>query len=137
MAEYRDQYMPTAALAMEHQDTVMDTWKMIVANYDAKIGDGKETFGRIPAQQSIQEEYSIYVMGALSAGSMDDTLGFWKVIFLRILCNIYSHKLSTDTRVYLPDDLSHRHGLLAYTSVSCTLRESFLVQCGDRHEKEE
>ena len=46
---------------------------------DADIADGKATFGQKPTQQSVQEEYSIYVMGALSAGSTVDTLGFWKV----------------------------------------------------------
>ena len=76
-------------------------------------------------------------MGALSAGSTLDTLGFWKVRLLQIHRNIYSHKLSTDARAYISDDLSHRHGLLAYTSICCPMREGFLVQRGDQHEKEE
>jgi hypothetical protein len=137
MEEYREKNMPAATSATEHQDPVMDAWQIIVANFDREISDGKETFGRKTSQQSVEEEYSIYVMGALSAGSTVDTLGFWKVSFLQILHNIYSHKLSTDARAYFPDDLSHRHGLLAYTGVRCPLREGFLIQRGDGHEKEE
>ena len=79
MEEYREQNMPTATSTIEHQDVVMDAWQMIVADFDAEIADGKETFGQKPTQQSVKEEYSIYVMGALSAGSTVDTLGFWKV----------------------------------------------------------
>ena len=80
MEEYRAQNMPAATLApIEHQDVVMDAWQMIVADFDAEIADGKETFGRKSTQQSVHEEYSIYVAGALSAGSTVDTLGFWKV----------------------------------------------------------
>ena len=130
--------MPTTTSATEHQDAVMDAWQIIVANFDAEISDGKETFGRKAAQQSVEEEYSIYVMGALSAGSTVDTLGFWKVSsFLQILRNICTHKLLTDARAYLPDDLSHRHGLFAYTGVCCPLRKGFLLQCRDRYEEEE
>jgi hypothetical protein len=54
----------------------MDAWQMIVTDFDAEMADGKETFGRKPTQQSVQEEYLIYIMGALSAGSMVDMLGF-------------------------------------------------------------
>jgi poly(A) polymerase Pap1 len=79
MEEYREKNMPATTSATEHQDAVMDAWQTIVANFDAEISDGKETFGRKAAQQSVEEEYSIYVMGALSAGSTVDTLGFWKV----------------------------------------------------------
>ena len=83
MEEYREQNLPAATSATEHQDIVMDAWQMIVADFDAEIADGKETFGQKPTQQSVQEEYSIYVMGSLSAGSTVDTLGFWKVRYLQ------------------------------------------------------
>jgi hypothetical protein len=83
MEEYREQNMPEATSATEHQDVVMDAWQMIVADFDAEMADGKVTFGQKPTQQSVQDEYSIYVMGALSAGSTVDTLGFWKVRYLQ------------------------------------------------------
>jgi hypothetical protein len=117
MGKYREHDKPTATSAAEHQDVAMNAWQIIVADLDAEMADGKETFARNPTQQSVQEEYSIYVMGALSAGSTFDTLGFWKVRFLRIDHNIYSHKLLTDARAHISDHISHRHGLLASTSI--------------------
>ena len=79
MGEYRDQDIPAAALATERSSVVMNAWQRMVADFDADIADGKAMFWQKPTQQSVQEEYSIYVMGALSAGSTVDTLGFWKV----------------------------------------------------------
>ena len=137
MREYWEQYTPTAMSAAEHQDVAMNAWQMIVADFDAEMADRKETFARNPSQQSVQEEYSIYVMGALSAGSTFDTLGFWKVRFLRSHHNIYSYKLLADARAYLSNNLSHRHGLLAHTSIRCPMRKGFLVQRWDRHEETE
>jgi hypothetical protein len=72
--------MPAVTSVIERQDVVMDAWQMIVTDFNTEMADGKETFGRNFTQQSVKEEYSIYIMGALSAGSMVDTLGFWKVI---------------------------------------------------------
>jgi hypothetical protein len=83
MDEYRERDMPAAASAAEHQDVVKSSWQMIIDGFDAEIADGKETFSRKPTEQSVQKEYSIYAMGALSAGSTSDTLGFWKVRFLQ------------------------------------------------------
>jgi hypothetical protein len=83
MEDYRQRILPAATSIVEKQDIEMDAWQRMVAHFDAEISDGKETFGRKPTQQSVQEEYSIYVMGALSAGSTVDTLGFWKVSFLQ------------------------------------------------------
>lgn len=129
MEEYRERDTPTTTSAAEQDDVPVDAWQMMVADFDAEMADGKETFSRKPAQQqSVQEEYSIYVMGALSAGSTFDTLGFWKVRFLQIHRNIYSHKISTDPRAYISNYFSHRHGLLAYTSIFCPMRKGFLVQ---------
>jgi hypothetical protein len=79
MEEYREQYKPTAMSAAEHQKAVMDAWQRIVADFDAEMANGKATFSRKPIQQSVVEEYSTYVMGALSARSTFSTLGFWKV----------------------------------------------------------
>ena len=79
MGEYQDQDMPATALATEQFSVVMNAWQRMVADFDADIADGKATFGQKPTQQSVQEEYSIYVMGVLLAGSTVDTLGFWKV----------------------------------------------------------
>jgi hypothetical protein len=133
MEEYRERDKPTVTSATEHENVSLDAWQMIVADFDAEMGDGKDTFTRKHTQQSVQEEYSIYAMGALSAGSTFDTLGFWKVRFLKIHHNVYSHKLSTDARAYISNNLSHRHGLLANPSICCPLRKGFLVQRGDRH----
>ena len=127
MREYQEQYTPTAMSVAEHQDVAMNAWQMIVADFDAEMADGKETFAQNPSQQSVQE-YSIYVMGTLSDGSNFDTLGFWKVRFLQSHHNIYSYKLLADARAYLSNNLSHRHGLLAHTSIRCPMRKDFLVQ---------
>lgn len=83
MEEYREQNKPTVTSAVEHQNVVLDAWEVIVAGFDLELADGKETFGRNTTQQSVQEEYSIYVTGALSAGSTTDTLAFWKVSYLQ------------------------------------------------------
>ena len=88
MEEYREQGKPAATSAAEHQDVVMNSWQMIVADFDREMADGKDTFTRKSTQQSVQEEYSTYVMGALSAGSTFDTLGFWRVNLLQIHSNI-------------------------------------------------
>ena len=120
MEEYREQYKPTATLAAEHQDVVMDAWQRIVADFDAMMADGQATFSGKSIPQSVEEEYSTYVMGALSAGSTSDTLGFWKVRF-HIHPNIYSYKLSTDARANISYNFSHRHGLLAYTGIRCPM----------------
>jgi hypothetical protein len=87
MEEYRED-KPTATSAVKQQ-VVMDGWQIIAAGFDAEMADGKETFTRKPTQQSVQDEYTIYAMGALSAGSTSDTLGFWKVRFLQFHPNIY------------------------------------------------
>jgi hypothetical protein len=128
MQEYRERDTPTATSAAEHQDVAMNAWQRIVADFDAEIADGIGTFTRNPTQQSVQDEYSIYVMGALSAGSTFDTLGFWKVRILRVHHNIKSYKLPTDTRTYISNDLSHRHGLSAHSSILCPMRKGLLVQ---------
>jgi hypothetical protein len=98
----------------------MDAWQRIVADFDAEMADGKATFSRKPIQQSMVEEYSTYVMGALSARSTFDTLGFWKVR-IQIHINIYSYKLLTDARAYISNHLLHHHGLPAYTSICCPM----------------
>lgn len=90
MEEYRKHDKPAAASAVEQQDVAMNAWQMMVADFDAEMGDGKETFTQKPTLQSIQEEYAIYVLGA-TPGSTFDTLGFWKVRFLHFHRNIYSH----------------------------------------------
>jgi hypothetical protein len=45
MEEYWQQKMPAVTSVIEHQDVVMDAWQMIVADFDAEMADGKETFG--------------------------------------------------------------------------------------------
>ena len=65
MEEFQEQNKPVTTSAAEHQDVMMYAWQMIVADFDCEIADGKETFGQKPTQQSVQEEYSIYVMRSL------------------------------------------------------------------------
>jgi hypothetical protein len=138
MDEYREVGKPTTASANERQDVVLNGWQLCIANLDAELADGKDTFNRKPAQQSVQEEYTIYVSGALSAGSTFDPMGFWKVRrFYKIYHNIYSHKLLIDTRAYLSNDLSHCNGLSTHSSICRSLRKGLLIQCGDRHKEEE
>lgn len=91
MEKYRGTDKPKDTSAAETEEVEMNAWQKIMADFETELGDGKGTFARKSAQQSVQEEYSIYVMGALSAGSTFDTLGFWKVRFLQIRRNIYSH----------------------------------------------
>ena len=83
MEEYQEQNKSTVTSAVEHQNIVMDAWQLIVADYDREIGDCKETFGTNPTQHSVEKEYSTYIIGALSTGTMSDTLGFWKVGYLQ------------------------------------------------------
>ena len=79
MEEYWEDDEPTAISATGRPTVEMDAWQLAVANFDAELADGKDTFKRKTTIKTVQEEYSIYVMGALSAGSTSDTLGFWKV----------------------------------------------------------
>jgi hypothetical protein len=65
-----------------------------------------------------------------------NTLGFWKVR-IQIRVNIYSYKLSTDTRAYISNHLSHRHGLPAYTSIHCPMWKDLFVQHRDRYQEAE
>ena len=80
MKEYQEHNKPIAMPDAEHENVVMNAWQMIVTNFDTELADGRETFTQ-RAQQSVEEEYSIYVMGALSGRSVFDTLGYWKVSF--------------------------------------------------------
>jgi hypothetical protein len=84
MVQYRKHDESTAGSAAVPEVTVMTSWQRIVAEYDAELGDGLGTFTRQCTQQSVEEEYSMYALGALSLGLTFDTLGFWKVRFLQI-----------------------------------------------------
>ena len=137
MDEYRELDKPTATSAAEQQHVVLDAWQMIVADFDAEMADGKETFTQNPTQQSVEDEYRIYTAGALSAGSTVGTLGFWTVRCLLFCYNIYSYHLSTDARAYFPNYIPYRYGLFAYTGIRCPMRKGFFVQRGDGHKKEE
>jgi hypothetical protein len=60
----------------------LDGWYDFVADFEDELDDGKATFSRREAatvQQTVEEEYSTYVMGAPSSGTMLDTLKFWQV----------------------------------------------------------
>lgn len=122
MEEYREQDKPTAISAKGHESAALNAWQLMLAEFDAELADGKGTFEQNTSQRSVQEEYSIYVMGALSAGSTFDPLGFWKVQpFLQNSPYLDSHKLLTDTRAYIPNDLSHCDGLFAHSSIRCPM----------------
>jgi hypothetical protein len=84
MVQYRKHDEYTAGSAAVPEETAMTSWQRIVADYDAELGDGLGTFTRQCTQQSVEEEYSMYAVGALSLGSNFDTLGFLKVRFLLI-----------------------------------------------------
>lgn len=59
----------------------LDGWYDFVADFEDELDDGKATFSRreVTVQQTVEEEYSTYVMGAPSSGTMLDTLKFWQV----------------------------------------------------------
>src|ERR1700678_2085253 len=38
---------------------------------------------------------------------------------------MFTNKLLTDARAYISHNLSHRHGLLAYTSICCPMQKGF------------
>ena len=69
----------------------MNAWQLMVANFDAELADGKSTFNQNTIELDLLEEYSTYSMGALSAGSISDTLGFWKVRLQNLPDHINSH----------------------------------------------
>jgi hypothetical protein len=70
--------------------SAVNPWHDIVAGYDAELDDGKATFSReATVQQTVEEEYSTYVMGAPSSGTTLDTLKFWQVSILEtVACQI-------------------------------------------------
>jgi hypothetical protein len=60
--------------------TPLDGWQDFIADFETDLNDGKATFSREAAiQQTVEEEYSTYVMGAPSSGTTLDTLKFWQV----------------------------------------------------------
>ena len=69
--------------ANEIQSTpALDGWHDFIADYEDGLDDGKATFSRrreATVQQTVEEEYSTYVMGAPSSGTMLDILKFWQV----------------------------------------------------------
>ena len=72
----------------------LDGWQDFLADFETDLNDGKATFSHKAAavQQTVEEEYSTYVMGAPSSGTMLDTLKFWQVsstnIFEAVACRI-------------------------------------------------
>lgn len=59
----------------------LDGWQNFVADFEDELDDGKATFTRreVTVKKTVEEEYSTYVMGAPSSGTMLDTLKFWQV----------------------------------------------------------
>lgn len=75
MEEYRE-HDSIAVSATENQNIPVTAYQLAMAAFDRELADGKQTFNRNPRQQSVQQEYATYVMGALPSF---DILGFWKV----------------------------------------------------------
>ena len=68
-------------MAPESDEVPMDQWQGVLVAYDGLLGDGKATLNPKPMPQSVNEEYSTYVMGALCTDSTSDALRFWRVSF--------------------------------------------------------
>lgn len=81
MEEYRGRDTPTTVSITQHSNVALDSWQEFVVEYEAELADGRATFNHNPPRQTVQEEYSTYVMGALAAGSTSNTLEFWRVSF--------------------------------------------------------
>ena len=69
------------ANASSQYTPALNGWQNFVADFEDELDDGKATFLRreVTVQQTIEEEYSTYVMGTPSSGTMLDTLKFWQV----------------------------------------------------------
>jgi hypothetical protein len=85
MEKYRASDINSGSAAAEMQTSViqstsaLDAWQDFIAEYEAELDDGKATFSQDTAvQQTVEQEYSTYVMGAPSSGTMLDTLNFWQ-----------------------------------------------------------
>lgn len=121
MEEYRA-HEPTATSAAGLHNIAMNPYQLAMANFERDLADGKQTFNRNPGQESVQQEYSTYVMNALPNF---DTLGFWRVRVLRHFQNSFlfsiSHKSSVDPRAHFPDDISYCNGLPTNTVVCCSV----------------
>ena len=73
---------PTAEQANATQFTpALDGWYDFVADFEDELDDGKATFSwrEVTMHQTVEDEYTTYVMGALSSGTTLDTLKFWQV----------------------------------------------------------
>ena len=84
MGEYHEHDAPSTSIMPAQdadQSVTLNAWQDFIADYKAELGDGKATFGYKPQQQSVNKEYSTYVMGALAAGSTSDALRFWRVSY--------------------------------------------------------
>ena len=80
MTEYCEQAIVNKMLALGSEEPVLlDQWQDFVVGFDDVLRDGKATFNLKPIPQSVNEEYSTYVMGALRADSTPNALSFWSV----------------------------------------------------------
>jgi hypothetical protein len=71
---------PTAEMQANATELALDGWHDFIADFEDELNDGKATFSRrvvtASVQQTVEEEYSTYVMGAPSSGTILDTLKF-------------------------------------------------------------
>lgn len=81
MEKYRASSMDSGSTAEEMQisgiqsTSALDAWQEFFAKYEADLNDGKATFSHdTTVQQTVKQEYSTYVTGALSSGTMLDIL---------------------------------------------------------------
>jgi hypothetical protein len=84
MESYRARKVPGGIAAntqvTTEQPAVLNAWQNLIANFEAELNDGQATFTQeTTVQQTVEQEFSTYVMGARSSGTTLDTLKFWQV----------------------------------------------------------
>ena len=88
MGKYRASSVDSGGATVEMQANAsqftpaLDGWQNFVADFEDELDDGNATFSRrreVTVQQTVEEEYATYIMGAPSSGTMLDTLKFWQV----------------------------------------------------------
>jgi hypothetical protein len=131
MEEYRASGIgPTAEIQANATEfnAALDGWHDFIADFERELDDGKATFSRhkLTVQQTVEEEYSTYVMGAPSSGTMLDTVKFWQVSIyetvglLAVACQI-DICIPLDSRKNIPNLVPDCNGLSSRTSVCRSL----------------
>ena len=82
MQEYRDKQAGDDIIATVSgvlSAASLGGWQTIMADYEAKFADGQATFTPNVVEQSVQQEYSTYVMSVLPVVSTPNIFSFWQV----------------------------------------------------------